>query len=268
MINKVSPYSQMGIHKAIYHMLIEDWSGLSNINSVENDNFSGLIGDVIAISSEQANYFFDKSLLGYINTHKKNRMVNKNEHSTKSFETKELEKLTKTLKSLLLENEEFDFLEFNNLVYSYVKNKYNGLDVILPKRLSKINEDNIEDQLLEIKSNLKTRLSSFKGFSYKRKESFHFVDAITAPIVYYNKTNDISPIETMIIGISSYVLKLTEVKNTKLIIKRLEEIEKNDLKVDHKNFNFGQFSKIKKASLPKEKISSKDVDRILKRKID
>lgn len=268
MINKISPYSQVGVHKALYHLIIEEWSGLSNVKSSDNENFSDLLDDIIHIATIHSDLFFDPALITYIDRHKSERMAIKNEFSTKSFETKELEILNKTLKTLLIENKKFDFIDFNRIVCDYIENKYIGIESLSPKKINSLSDENIEEYLLNIKDTKKERLQSFKGLSFKRKESFHFVDAITAPIVYYNKTNNIRPIETMITGISSYVLKLTEVKNTKLIIKKLEEIAENNLKIDDEKFNFGQFSKIKKKQIKQDKVMLKDVDRILKRKVD
>lgn len=268
MTNKISPYSNAGVHKALYHSMIEEWVGLSFVVTEDNKNFSDLIQDIITLSSNQSELFFDPSLISYVEKHKTKRMASKKEFSTKSFETKELENLEKRLKKQKTKNEEFNFLNFNESIYEKISLNYRGLENLKPKKLLTISENNIEKHLLNIKETRKERLNSFRGFSCKRKETFHFVDAITAPIVYYNKTNEISSIETMIMGMSSYILKLNEIKNTKLLIKKLEEIEKNDLKISDMRFHFGQFSKSSNTKIKEDKVLAKDIDKIFKRKID
>lgn len=265
MIDKISPYSEIGVHKAIYHSIIEEWSGLSNVKS-DNKTFKDLVSDIISLGMIESEYFVDAAIVKFIDTYKNERMIENKEYSTRSFETKEIEKLNTDLKKIIKENKNFDLDSFNQKVRFFIEDKYDGLEHIKPKGLNNLSEDNIEYALIKIRNTKKERLKKFKGFSYKLNGSFHFTDAISAPVVYYNKENQKEPLDSLILGISSYVLKLNEVKNTKLIIKKLNEIKNEDIKKDDQRFHFGQFSKRKKHVLRQERVASKDLDRILLRK--
>lgn len=246
MINKVSPYSSLGMKKALTHLIIDEWSGLSSVRTTDGKNkFLDMISDVIEISEKRSEFFFDKQLIVYIEKIQTEMMAKKNEFSTKSFETKKLEDLNKKLKKISVSNEIFNFNEFNKELLKYIQDKYTGVNNINPKSLKNISHGNIKENLINVKNTKIDRLSKFKGFSCKRRESFHFVDSLSAAIVFYNKTQGINSIETLLSGLTSYVLKVVEIRNTKLIIKKINEIELKNLKIEDVSFNFGQFSKLR-----------------------
>lgn len=268
----ISPYSIEGIFRVLNNYLLSEWRGMTKVKGVEDEiGFKEFINDVILLSIEKSELMFEIELITQVENAKSNRIQKYYETNTKSKETVQIAKLQAALTNQLKENSNFNFVEFNKEIKEQLKNKYNGLNSLEPKRYKEINEENIVKKLFEIKETKRDRLQRFKGLPYKRSEFFHFVDAVSAPIVYYKKQEGEDSLNILISGISSYVLKVNEIKNTKRILKKLKEIE-NGLKIDSPKFHFDPFTvlmnyekKYQSAQkLPKFKASEKqDITSIL-----
>lgn len=241
---KLNPYSLEGIHYAIHKRIVEEWSGLSKIKSKDDSlNFTNLLSDVISISLEQSKLWFDEDVLNFLDDKLSKKIIKNSEFNVRSLETKELEKIKEDLEFIYSNKKEREVvLELEKYLHNYIEKKYYGIDEIKPKKLSEINELNIENELVKIKNNKKERLSDFKGFHYKLKNNFHFVDTLTAPIVYYNNLeHGKKPIETLIKGIVSYVLKTNEINNTNYLLDKINNIIDYNLKITDPEFNFNGF---------------------------
>lgn len=265
-LRKASPYSEDGIYNVLYSHLVKEWQGLSMVEGIkEKKNFSNFLRDLIKESLLISELSFEDVLIEHVNNVKKKRIEKKSENNARSIETKKIEDLHKRLRSQFVKNKNFNILEFKNKIKIDLKTRYKGHELILPKKLSMVSEFNIEEDLKKIRDTKYERMSSFKGLSYKYNKSFHFIDEVSAPIVYYNKKeNNQSELDSLLIGVISYSLKINKIKNTKKIIKKLHDIEQNDWKHNNPSFSFFPFDKdefISKRKNKREKLNYKEEDK-------
>ncbi len=240
----ISPYSIEGMSRVINNHLLSEWRGMSKVKNKDNlMSFKDFINDVILLSIAQSELMFEIELITQVEKAKSKRIAKYYETNTKSKETAEITKLQDALTNQLKKNTTFDFVNFNAKIKEQLLEKYEGLNGLKPKYFEKINKENLIDKLFEIKETKRDRLQKFKGLPYKRSEFFHFVDAVSAPIVYYRNQEGDDFLNVLISGISSYVLKVNEIKNTKRILKKLKEIEEG-LKIDSPKFNFDPFTEL------------------------
>lgn len=271
----ISPYSIEGMSRVLNNHLLSEWRGITKVNSIGKENdFKEFINDIIILSVQQSELMFEMELIIQVEKAKSNRIDKYLETNTRSKETVEITKLQMALMDQLKKNADFDFEKFNEEIKRELLKKYKGLDDLKPKKINEINEENIIKKLFEVKETKIERLEKFKGLPYKRSEFFHFIDAVSAPIVYYRQKEGDELLKVLISGISSYVLKVNEIKNTKRVLKKLKEIE-NGLKIDSPEFNFDPFSVLmnyekkhkKSQKLPKFKNSEKeDITNLLLKK--
>ncbi len=266
---KPDPYSPKGVKQNIYHYLIRNWVGLTNVKHLESGKgFDFLVSDIVESCLKKSDLWVERGLSTKIEFMKNRRMAKYEERSTKSFETISLEKLSKRISEIENEMSYFDIFSFSKEMSKEILIQFSGLEYLHPKKRSTINDDNIKDLLINIRDTKTERLSFFDGFEFKRDETFHFVDAITAPVVFYNMKNDMKEIESLVLGISSYVLKLNECKNTKDLMNKINRIERDGIdydKIEYGKFNVGKDSKKKKKS---EKIGRKDLNNLISNKSD
>lgn len=244
-MKKLNPYTENGIYIAIYNYLIKEWKGVSQITSkTGNENFSNFLKDIVSESFKESSYYFEDSLIPYLDKKIKQRRSEKSEFNTISKETKALIELNVLLKSIRQNKSEENYLSMKKEIEEKILDKYKNLESIHPKKLPEINSYNLVDKLELIKMNKNERMTSFKGLPYKRKNDLHFVDEVSAEMIFYkNGNNENKPINNLISGIVSYVSKVNEIRNTKILMNKLLEIEKDKLSLDSPNFHFYNFSK-------------------------
>jgi hypothetical protein len=256
---KVSPYSEEGIYNVIYAHLIKEWKGLSTIEGKkEKLNFSDFLKEVIDLSLKESEMHFENNLIDYVFKKKEDRIARFIENNASSMETKKIKELHKRLVIQSKENQKFDLFDFQKSLKIKIKNKYDGLINIYPKDMKSIGQDNLAEGLRSVRDTKDQRLNDFKGLSYKYNGTFHFIDAVSAPIVFYNQMEQEKEVfESLILGISSYAIKINEIKNTKKLIRKLEDVEKKKLKVSDPEFTFEQFDSLKQIKKTKKRSLTK-----------
>lgn len=253
--NKVSPYSDSGIYNAVYSHLISEWKGLSMVSGKKDKlNFPDLLREVIDYSLNKSEMAFDSTLINYVKRKKENRIADLVENNARSIETKKIEELYKNLIIQDKINKKKDLTKIVEDVKEKINRNYKGLNNIAPKGLDKITEDNLSKNLKEIRDTRKDRLSSFKGLPYRKENNFHFIDEISASVVFYNKIeNKESNLDSLLKGLVYYVLKTNEIKNTKTIINKVNKIAEGHIKNGDIDFSFNQFDKAEKIKKTKRR---------------
>lgn len=268
--NKISPYSNNGVFTAMYYPLLNNWSGLGNIHGIEiekNLNFSSFLKELIKHSIKESELWVEDNLNVYLEDYIKNRIIKKNEFNIRSKETLELINLKNKINYITNCQNDFNIINYETKIKKNILSNYVGFEKIKPKKIDVINSGNLKENILKMKSTQRIRLSKFKGLKYKQKGMLHFVDAIEPSIVYYNKTQNIDYIESLIKGVVSYTFRVNTMKNTKLILQKLKNIDENDLKLNDPDFDFKNILQFEK-EVKNKKINPVNIDKIVKNKKD